>query len=73
MNARKGYTDKEIADREQVMDVLAENVEEFQALMKLRGMTEDQPGYQNFVAQFVRNKLRDEALRNEFVAQLGAA
>nr|DAH87986.1 MAG TPA: hypothetical protein [Caudoviricetes sp.] len=73
MNTRKGYTDKEIADREQVMDVLAENVEEFRALMKLRGMTEDQPGYQNFVAQFVRNKLRDEALRNEFVAQLGAA
>lgn len=36
-------------------------------------MTEDQPGYQNFVAQFVRNKLRDEALRNEFVASLGAA
>lgn len=73
MNARKGYTDKEIADLEQVMDVLAENVDEFQALMKLRGMTEDQPGYQNFVAQFVRNKLRDEALRNEFVAKLGAA
>ncbi|TES99635.1 hypothetical protein [Burkholderia cepacia] len=73
MNTRKGYTDKEIADLEQVMDVLAENVEEFQALMKLRGMTEDQPGYQNFVAQFVRNKLRDEALRNEFVAKLGAA
>ncbi|HGO6128527.1 TPA: hypothetical protein ACK3RK_007112 [Burkholderia cepacia] len=73
MKTRKGYTDKEIADLEQVMDVLAENVEEFQALMKLRGMTEDQPGYQNFVAQFVRNKLRDEALRNEFVAKLGAA
>ncbi|MBR8085684.1 hypothetical protein KDX23_23380 [Burkholderia vietnamiensis] len=73
MNTRKGYTDKEIADLEQVMDVLAENVEEFRALMKLRGMTEDQPGYQNFVAQFVRNKLRDEALRNEFVAKLGAA
>ncbi|MBR8351219.1 hypothetical protein KDX21_11630 [Burkholderia cenocepacia] len=73
MSTRKGYTDKEILDREQVMDVLAENSEDFQALMKLRGMTEDQPGYQNFVAQFVRNKLRDEALRNEFVAQLGAA
>lgn len=72
MNTRKGYTDKEIADLEQVMDVLAENVEDFQALMKLRGMTEDQPGYQNFVAQFVRNKLRDEALRNEFVAKLCA-
>lgn len=73
MNARKGYTDKEILDREQVMDVLAENSEDFQALMKLRGMTEDQPGYQNFVAQFVRNKLRDEALRNEFLAKLGSA
>ncbi|KVT92679.1 hypothetical protein WK57_30485 [Burkholderia ubonensis] len=73
MSKRKGYTDKEIADREQVMDILAENNEEFQTLMKLRGMTEDQPGYQNFVAQFVRNKLRDEALRNEFVASLGAA
>ncbi|AOK04052.1 hypothetical protein WK25_05960 [Burkholderia latens] len=73
MNARKSYTDKEIADREQVMNVLAENAEDFQTLMKLRGMTEDQPGYHNFVAQFVRNKLRDEALRNEFVAKLGAA
>jgi len=73
MSTRKGYTDKEIADREQVWDVLAENAEEFQELMKLREMTEDQPGYHGFVAQFVRNKLRDEALRNEFVAKLGAA
>ena len=62
-----GYTDKEIADREQVMDVLQSNQGELQELMKLRGMTEDQPGYMAFALNFARNKLRDVGLQNEFI------
>lgn len=63
----RGYSDKEIADRMQVMDVLAENREEFQALMALRGITEDQSGYHAFALNFAKNKLRDRALQNEFI------
>jgi hypothetical protein len=69
MSKIKGYTDKEITDRVQVMDFLEANQDELQSLMKLRGMTEEQPGYTAFVMNFVRNKLRDEDLRNEFVTQ----
>ena len=66
------YTDKEIADRTQVMDVLADNHDDFVALMKLRGMTETMPGYPAFVMSFVSGILRDEALRNDFIkSQLG--
>jgi hypothetical protein len=62
-----GYTDKEIADREQVMDALESNQEELKELMKLRGMTEAQPGYQSFALNFAKNKLRDAAMQNEFI------
>ncbi len=65
----RGYTDKEIADRMEVMDILEDNMEEFEALKTMREIKEDHPGYMAFVMNFVSNKIRDEKLRNEFVTQ----
>lgn len=65
-----GYTDKEIAERTQVMDILEENQDELKALMQLRGVKESDHGYTAFAANFARNKLRDLGLQNEFAASM---
>ena len=63
-----GYSDKEIAERVQVMDVLEENQGELKQLMALRGIKDSDPGYAAFAANFARNKLRDLGMQNEFAA-----
>lgn len=65
-----GYTDKEIAERTQLMDILEENQEELKALMLLCGIKESDHGYTAFAANFAQNKLRDLGLQNVFAASL---
>ncbi|MYM92600.1 hypothetical protein [Duganella vulcania] len=65
----RGYTSKEIQDREQVMDVLARNQQELSQLMKARGVSESQPGYTAFAIDFARTKLGDAVRGNAFIAQ----
>ena len=55
--------DKDVAMSVIRADVLAENLEEFQALMALKEMTEDMPGYRCFAHNFVSNKIRDARLQ----------
>lgn len=66
-NPTNGYSEEEIADTLAVQDILAENAEDFAALVKLKGMTVDMPGYAEFARSFARNIMRDQKLREEFV------
>lgn len=62
-------SDKDIARSVCRAEILAENREEFESLMALRGVTYDAPGYQAFAHQFCDNKIRDMGLQAEFAAQ----
>lgn len=64
-----GYTDKEIADREQVLDTLATHHEEFDEQLRAQSMTPADPGYWNFALEFARGKLGSAADNNDFVNQ----
>lgn len=69
----RGYTAKEIHDREQVMDALAEHEHEFAQTMKDKGVCESAPGYAAFAIDFARTKLGEAARGNAFIAQFQTA
>lgn len=54
--------DKDLAMTAIRAEVLATNADEFRALMTLKEMTEEMPGYQAFAHNYVSNKLRDARL-----------
>lgn len=66
-------SDKDVARSVCRAEILAENREELESLMALRGVTYDAPGYQAFAHQFCGNKIRDMNLQAEFAAQLKAS
>jgi hypothetical protein len=61
----RGLTDQEQKEMLAVSDILAENAEDFLALMKLKGMTSDMPGYVAFAKRFAQNVGRDQRLRQQ--------
>lgn len=71
--AMREISDKDVARSVCRAEILAENREELESLMVLRGMTYDAPGYQAFAHQFCDNKIRDMNLQAEFAAQLKAS
>lgn len=71
MKAVRGYSKKEIQETFDIQDVLAENFEDFQALLKLKGMTPDMPGYAGFARAFAQNIIRDRQLRAELTGPKG--
>lgn len=60
--------DKDLARAVVNAEILAENREELEQLMALRGITYESAGYVAFARQFCDNKLRDASLQQHFAA-----